>query len=618
MTTLTSLLEDLADADADAAGMAHRASSTHAPSSEPSGSTALDSWRILIVDDETQVHDVTKLALRRYACEGRSLEYLSAFSAAQAREILRTEPGIAVVLLDVIMEADDSGLELVRYIREELGNRRTRIILRTGQPDDLPETSIIMNYDINDYKTKTELTQTKLVTTITSALRSFRDVVELETKHDQLIHLSDRLRYEANHDSLTGLINRREFERRLEDAIAAARNRSGEHALCYIDLDQFRVVNDTFGHVAGDELLRQLAAVLRSTVRAGDTIARLGGDEFALLLPDCPLPQARTIAETALACIKDFRFTWNATTLSVGASIGVVPIDEQVEGVIGVLEAADQLAYLSKDQGGNRVHTYTSDDGEIEQRRCEIKSLHELKDAIELSRLKLYFQPIVSLQGDSRGQRYEVLVRMVDRDGAIVRPDKFLPTAEKYRMTTQLDEWVTTNVIDRLSANPTHMKRLALCSINLSGCSLTDDGFCDQLVSRLDHSAIPASKICFEITETAAITNLNKAVAFIERVRGLGCKFALDDFGTGFCSFAYLRDLPVDFVKVDGTFVQNLLNGPIEQAMVGSINDIVHAMGKQTVAEFVDSAELVTKLTDMGIDYAQGYHIAEPAPLVRI
>ena len=428
--------------------------------------------------------------------------------------------------------------------------------------------------------------------------------------------LSKQLSYEASHDALTGLFNRREFELRLQRALETAQAENVEHAVCYLDLDQFKIINDSCGHVAGDELLRQLAGTLKSCIRAGDTLARLGGDEFGVLLENCPPKFARRVADTLLQTIGSFQFPWDNKSFTVGASIGLVVVDDTSENINDVLVAADSACYAAKDHGRNRIHVYQPDDKELAERHGEMQWVIRIKRALEQDRFRLYAQTIEPVQrGVEQGKHYEVLVRLVDEDGGIVPPGAFLPAAERYNISTSIDRWVLQATLDWLRHHGDHLDELFLCSINLSGLSLGDKKFLDDVISDLPKSGVPPEKICFEITETAAISHLQTATHFIQSLRGLGCKFALDDFGSGLSSFAYLRNLPVDYLKIDGVFVKDMAEDPINLAMVKSINEVGHVMGKKTIAEFVEDDAILAKLAEIGVDYAQGYGIAKPGPI---
>jgi diguanylate cyclase (GGDEF)-like protein/PAS domain S-box-containing protein len=449
-----------------------------------------------------------------------------------------------------------------------------------------------------------------------------RDVTEAH-------NLSQELSYQASHDSLTGLVNRRELENRLARVLETARAESSHHALCYLDLDQFKVINDTCGHVAGDELLRQLSDVLRSKVRRRDTLARLGGDEFGVLMEHCVLRQAERVANTLRKTVEEFRFSWENKTFSVGVSIGLVPVTSETESVAGALSAADTACYVAKDQGRNRIHVYHPEDMELARRHGEMQWVARINQALEEDRFCLSVQPIrplseIALTGasptpamDGHGY-YEVLLRMRDASGRMVPPGAFLPAAERYSLSVKLDRWVVEKIFSWLDGHPEQLRRLTMCSINLSGHSIADEDFLQFVISSLDGTNVPAEKLCFEITETAAITNLVSATRFITALKGWGCHFALDDFGSGLSSFAYLKQLAVDFLKIDGVFVKDVVDDPINLAMVKSINDIGKVMGKRTIAEFVENDDILQKLHEVGVDYAQGYRIGRPTPLERL
>ncbi len=449
-----------------------------------------------------------------------------------------------------------------------------------------------------------------------------RDVTEAH-------NLSQELSYQASHDSLTGLVNRRELENRLARVLETARADGSHHALCYLDLDQFKVINDTCGHVAGDELLRQLSEVLRTKVRRRDTLARLGGDEFGVLMEHCVLRQAQRVANTLRKTVEDFRFSWENKTFSVGVSIGLVPVTTDSESVAGTLSAADTACYVAKDQGRNRIHVYHPQDMELARRHGEMQWVARINQALEEDRFCLSVQPIRPLsevgpevQPSSTApddcDYFELLLRMRDSSGRLVPPGAFLPAAERYSLSVRLDRWVVEKIFSWLDAHPEQLERLAMCSINLSGHSIADEQFLQFVISSLDGTNVPAEKLCFEITETAAITNLVSATRFITALKGWGCHFALDDFGSGLSSFAYLKQLAVDFLKIDGVFVKDVVDDPINLAMVKSINDIGKVMGKRTIAEFVENDSILEKLREVGVDYAQGYRIGRPKPLDRL
>ena len=431
--------------------------------------------------------------------------------------------------------------------------------------------------------------------------------------------LSKELSYQATHDALTGLVNRREFEARIEYALEGTWRNGKEHAICYLDLDQFKVINDTCGHVAGDELLRQVANVLRTKVRASDTIARLGGDEFGLLMENCPLTQSQRVAESFRAAVEDFQFVWDDKRFRVGVSIGLVPINGDSASVTEVLQQADTACYAAKDLGRNRVHTFLRDDEALSKRHGEMQWVTKIQAALETDQFRLYVQPIVPVVGDrDRYEHYEVLIRMIDENGAEVPPGAFLPAAERYNLAAQVDRWVVSHLLEWAVQNPQEFARFDMCSINLSGLTLADESFLGYVIDLLRAARVPSSKICFEITETAVISNLSQASRFISTLKALGCFFALDDFGSGLSSFAYLKNLPVDYLKIDGMFVRDVHTDPLDRALVRSINDVGKVMGKKTIAEFVENDDILRVLAEVGVDYAQGYGVGKPFPLSRL
>jgi diguanylate cyclase (GGDEF)-like protein/PAS domain S-box-containing protein len=429
--------------------------------------------------------------------------------------------------------------------------------------------------------------------------------------------LNRRLSYHASHDVLTGLVNRREFENRMERALKSAKARETSYALCCLDLDQFKIVNDTCGHSAGDALLGQVGALLKSKVRWRDTLARLGGDEFGILLESCSLDEAMRTAEALREAVRNFKFTWEERTFRLGASIGVVPISADNADVASVLSAADSACQAAKEAGRNRVHSFEENDLDLMRRRREMQWAARINNALEEGRFELFRQTILPLQKADSGAHYELLLRMRDEAGKIVSPDNFMTAAERYGITPNIDRWVIENAFRWLVSEADERARLTMCSINLSGQSLGDDKFLPYVIDQFHRSGLDASKICFEITETAAIASFSQANRFIQALKELGCKFALDDFGTGLSSFGYLKHFPVDYLKIDGSFVKEILHDPIDREMVRSINEIGHLTGKQTIAEFAENQEIINMLQSLGVDYAQGYGVSQPQRVLR-
>ena len=427
---------------------------------------------------------------------------------------------------------------------------------------------------------------------------------------------ASRLAHLASHDALTSLPNRREFERRVSAVLIEAREPRSQHAVLYLDLDEFKLVNDTCGHAAGDELLRQVSALLRQRLREGDTLARLGGDEFGVLLEHCAPSAALRIAEALRKTIGDFHFVWKQRPFKVGVSIGLVSLADGTRTLAQVLSAADAACYMAKDKGRNRVQVWSSQSDELTMRRGEMEWANRLHAALGQNRFCLYAQPVSSIRRGADHVPYtELLLRLRDEGGDIVPPMSFIPAAERYHLMPAVDRWVIATAFAQIAqyAAADALERLGIVAINVSGASLGDDEFLDFVQDQFVRHGIPHAAVCFEITETTAVTSLQKAVDFMTALRGCGCRFALDDFGVGVSSFTYLKHLPVDYLKIDGSFVKDLLQDPVDRAMVEAINRIGHLMGKLTIAESVENGATVEALRAIGVDYAQGFGIAMPA-----
>jgi len=439
--------------------------------------------------------------------------------------------------------------------------------------------------------------------------------------HDitEVMGMARQLSYQASHDMLTGLYNRSVFEQRLEEAIRSAQGGTEVHSMLYLDLDQFKVVNDTCGHNAGDELLQQVSHLMLGRVRETDVLARLGGDEFGVLLENCPLEKAEMIADAIRLAIRDFRFAWDDKAFEIGVSIGVVPIAANTGNLSHVLAAADAACYVAKDSGRNRLHVYQPDDDAVLQRHGEMQWVHRLSSAFDNDSFLLFAQPIAHVAGDRVVSHYEVLVRMVDDRGRIIPPGAFIPAAERYNLMPMIDRWVIRNTLEMLRDAQGDLAFPPVeCAINLSGQSLTDDHFLEYVVDLFDETGIPCESISFEVTETAAVANLSRATRFISILRGMGCSFALDDFGAGLSSFGYLKTLPVDYLKIDGGFVRDMVSDQVNRAMVESINEIGHIMGLKTIGEYAEDERILLALEKAGVDFAQGHAISPPQPFSKI
>ncbi len=423
--------------------------------------------------------------------------------------------------------------------------------------------------------------------------------------------------HNARHDDLTGLFNRREFERCLNELFQSAKSENARHALLYVDLDQFKIVNDTCGHMAGDELLRQIAARTHEQVRKNDTFARLGGDEFGVLLENCQMDQALDIAEKLRQAIASFRFKWKERSFDISASIGACDITQSSESPATILSNADAACYVAKDKGRNRVQLFFGG-RDCTLKRTEMNWVTRLNHAIQENRLRLYYQKIIAIHPlRANGEHFEVLLRLIDETGNIVLPGAFLPAAEKYDLMPVIDRWVVKHL---LSDNGGFYRRLnagnnASCAINLSGASLNDDQFPMFLKEQIASSRISPQALCFEITETMTIHNLQRVATFMQELKEIGCCISLDDFGSGMSSFSYLKMLPIDYLKIDGALVKSIAEDRMNLAMVESINRIGHIMGLKTIAEFVENDAILVKLREIGVDYAQGFGLHKPESL---
>ena len=508
------------------------------------------------------------------------------------REALRRPIGEVLTLIE---EASGAPAECpaTRCLREDrpIGlSQQTVLVTRQGQRTDIQHSAA----PIHDREG-----------TLTGSVIVFHDI-----SRERRLHRA--LHYQACHDALTGLINRREFENRLAMAVEGVRqDERVRHALLYLDLDQFKLVNDTCGHAAGDQLLKQLTGVLQSQIRGADTLARLGGDEFGILLQDIPVAQAQRIAETLRESIRDYRFIWQRSVLSVGVSIGIVEISSRTPTVSGVLSAADIACYSAKDGGRDRVQLYTSH--EAPERHREMNWVTKLSRDCEQGAFELYYQPIVPIDPASGDrERFQLLVHWRDESGVLIPPDEFLPAAERFNLSAAIDRWVVCQALERIAHRRDSNGAPYTLTISISGNTLNDDRFLQFLISELSSRRFSPGALCLEITEITAIANLGNVAHFMRELHACGCWFALDDFGRGFSSFQYLRDLPLDFLKIDGQLIENVTGDPVARSMVQAIASIGQTMGVRTVAERVDSAETLGELRQLGVGFAQGAQVAGP------
>lgn len=428
--------------------------------------------------------------------------------------------------------------------------------------------------------------------------------------------LREKLEHQAHHDMLTGLSNRYHFEEILGGLVRDAQGGNCTHAMLYMDLDQFKVVNDTCGHVAGDELLKKISNVICEKIRATDTLARLGGDEFGLLARECSAEGASRVAEEILHAVRQYRFNWDGKIFEVGVSIGIVEITRESADAGAVMSEADIACYIAKENGRNGIHAFERRDATLASRKGEMKWATRITWALDEDRFALFRQAIVPVQHSSDTRHhYEVLVRMQDPGGKLVAPGLFIPSAERFKLMPALDRWVISHTLEQLAHDNQLRDSTGMCAINLSGITLSDEGLFDFILDQITRWRIDPQILCFEITETAVISDLTNTRRLMDSLQYHGCRFALDDFGSGLSSFSYLKELPVDYLKIDGNFVRRVCEDPVDLAMVSSINHVGHVMGIKTIAEFVEDMEIFNKLAVIGVDYAQGYGIEVPLPL---
>jgi len=445
--------------------------------------------------------------------------------------------------------------------------------------------------------------------------RGFRGIGRNITEASEL---ASRLAHQAHHDDLTGLANRRALEQRI-GALLSEGDDGTRHALLFLDMDQIKVINDTCGHAAGDALLGRVARRLREALRGAETVARVGGDEFAILLRDCDAERAMTIAQKICDSLQKRPFVWQGQHFRVTASIGVALLDPHMHDATGVMGAADSACYAAKESGRNRTKLYALDDSTLNIRQGEMHWVARLHRALAEKRFELYLQPIAPAAGDGAPHRhFETLLRLNAADGRCFTPGAFMPAAERYNLASQIDAWVLDEALAWLDRSPLFLDQIEVLSINLSGQSLGEAAFLGHVRDRMRRFPLAARKICFEITETAAISNLDRVQDFMASLRALGCRFALDDFGAGLSSFAYLRTLDVDYLKIDGMFIRDLEDDPVHVAMVRSINEVGHVMGKKTIAEYVENDAVRERLAALGVDLVQGYGIGRPVPFADV
>jgi len=442
-----------------------------------------------------------------------------------------------------------------------------------------------------------------------------REIKEAKKKLYAQAEASQKFFYLARHDALTGLVNRNEFESRLKQVIMSAKETAQNHALCFLDLDQFKVINDTSGHMAGDDMLKQLAVIIQQHIDDRDTLGRLGGDEFGLIFENCSVSQVKVKVQNILQLIDDFRFAWEHHVFRISVSAGIALIDQKTISHTENLRQADMACFAAKNAGRNRLHVFQEEDDNLSQQSDEMLWVPKINEALEKNRFQLFVQAIKPTSNKENYLHYEILIRLREEDGNIVPPGAFLPTAERYNLITRIDYWVIDQTFSWLARNSSKVDPNSHFSINLSGQSMGDEKVLNYITQMLESGLVSPHLIHFEVTETMAIANLQTANHFIKTVKKYGCGFSLDDFGSGLSSFGYLKNLAVDTLKIDGIFVRDILDDPIDAAMVNSINTIGHVMGLKTIAEFVENEAIAEKLTKIGVDYLQGYGVAKPMPI---
>lgn len=513
--------------------------------------------------------------------------------------------------------ADSVGkpLELIIGLVDEIDRRLladpVRQALTSGSPVNLSRRALLLSRT-NGSERSIELSA--------SPMRNVaRDIVgTVVLLHDvtELRGLARQMSYQATHDALTGLINRREFERRLAEAVESGHRGEGQHVLCYLDLDRFKVVNDTSGHLAGDSMLREVAKLLRDAVRDSDTVARLGGDEFGILLVGCPLEKARQIADDVCRAVGDYRFVWKDRIFNIGVSVGLLEISRESGTLEELLAAADSACYVAKKQGSGRVAVYSARDEQLARHSGEIQWLQRLQGALKQNRFQLYYQTIVSAGGDdTSGPAMEVLVRLKDESGIDVPPSEFIRAAERYRLMGLVDRWVVQTTLAALGSGALGIPDAGSVAINISGQTLADLQFLEFVVECLDSTGVTPSQVCFEITESAVVANLDHARRFVGVLHGMGCQFALDDFGSGVGSFSNLKTLPMDYLKIDGSFMRNLARDSVNQAMVTAMIELARTLNFRVIAEQVEDAAAFDAAKRIGVDFIQGYAVSRPQPL---
>lgn len=474
--------------------------------------------------------------------------------------------------------------------------------------------TIILFFVIRSVLSKLVVTPLKTLTAQLQNPGEHATIAEPKVPHElaELGELYHALEDMAMTDRLTSLPNRHKFDRSLKRALDSVKADGTTHVLCFCDLDQFKIVNDTGGHEAGDELLCQISRLLKNHIEETDFVARLGGDEFGLIMHNCDLNKAATVANAIRKAIHEYRFIWHSDVFAVGISIGLVAITEKSGSASEILRAADSSLYTAKDMGRNLIHVYTDSDEKISAHRDQMNRTSGITDALSTDSFFLMYQTIQPTKAKNVSPHCELLVRMLEEDGTVLTPDRFIPAAERYGIMPSVDKWVIANAFKWFASHSEALKQYEHICLNLSGQSIQQSSFITFVENQFIETGMPPEQVCFEITETAAITNINQARTFIDAGKRLGCHFALDDFGAAMCSFGYLKTLKVDYLKIDGSIVKNLVSDPVDREMVRHIHEIGSMLGMKTVVEFVENTDVEQQVRDIGVDYMQGWHVGHP------
>jgi diguanylate cyclase (GGDEF)-like protein len=578
--------------------------------------------KMYLTDDFFERDEIAPM-LAHYAAKYREArDTLNSYGMTEEEQILHkklldvSEYGFEInnIALDILMS--DAPIDEVRDAMQAANDGRQDVL------DQLNELVEIQNKNAQlalDERTSINK-QTNKIVIIISIMAFFLGIAISLFVVLESIRKNREMHFQAHHDALTSLCNRTEFENRLQYVIDKAKQKNTEHALCFLDLDQFKIINDTCGHKAGDQMLIKLSQLIQGKIREHDTLGRLGGDEFGLLIEKCSLSKAIEIAEGLVNLVKKYEFAWEGRTFRVGVSIGLVHITNRSRDATALMSEADIACYAAKDMGRNRVHVHAFNDEHVKKIHQELSWVADIETSIKDQRFKLYAQPIVPVDPSMKTRSmFEILLRLKDDAGNIISPGAYIPAAERFGLMRAVDIWVAAEVIKEIEI--IHKRgdyETPLAFINLSANSIIDKGFCDYILTLIKDHDIPDNSICFEITETAAIKNIEQAKDFMLHLKKANCLFALDDFGTGMASFSYLKNLPVDYLKIDGSFVNKMDENTVDQAMVAAIHQIGQVMSIQTIAEHVENEASMANLKNIGIAYAQGYHICKPMPLDEV